>query len=188
MKTDINENTLSQLAESKHLEKSGALLQTARRKFGFVPNLLKTFASSPETLEAYLTVSDLFQNSELNRVEQQVVLIAASVENECEYCVAAHSTVAQGLGISNHTLKAVRASRSIRDPKLEALRRFTVSVVKKRGYVSKEEIDAFQTAGFKERNILDVILGVTQKTLSNYTNHIFHTTLDEAFSRNVWKK
>jgi len=169
-------------------KESEPFLNGAKKKFGFVPNLLTVLARSPKSLEAYLSVSELFGKSGLNPVEQQLVLITASISNDCEYCVAAHSTIALMQKMPEEVLVALRDGQEIPDKKLEALRQFTIHIVEKRGFVSQDDRTAFLSVGYLESNIHDVILGVTQKTLSNYTNHIFQTEVDEVFSKFAWKK
>lgn len=57
-----------------------------------------------------------------------------------------------------------------------------------RGWPSDEDIRAFTNAGYGERQILEVILGIGFKTLSNYTNHVAGTPLDTAFAKAAWSK
>ena len=57
----------------------------------------------------------------------------------------------------------------------------------KRGWVSEIDIDGFLAAGFTRAQVLEVILGVTYKTLSNYTNHVVDTPVDQAFSAREWR-
>jgi alkylhydroperoxidase family enzyme len=71
-------------------EASRPLLEGAKRKNGFIPNLLGVLAEAPAALEAYISVSDLLAKSSLTAAERETVLIAASIRNGCDYCVAAH--------------------------------------------------------------------------------------------------
>lgn len=167
-------------------EASRSLLEGVQKGLGFIPNLLAGFAESPTALEGYLTISKIFGQSSLSPTEQQVVLLTASVENECDYCVAAHTTIGQGQQVDQAVLDALRDDEQLPDPKLEALRRFTKAVVRDRGWVSEAEQSAFLTAGYRKSQALEVVVGVAQKILSNYTNHLSETPLDEAFQSNRW--
>ncbi|MBB6350003.1 carboxymuconolactone decarboxylase family protein [Nonomuraea muscovyensis] len=73
-------------------------------------------------------------------------------------------------------------------PMLEAARRLTQAMVARRGWVDDDEIEAFLAAGYTRRNVLDIVLGVGMKTLSNYTNHIAHTPLDPAWQEQEWTR
>ena len=48
-------------------------------------------------------------------------------------------------------------------------------------------IEAFRDAGYTRANLLEVVLGVGLKTLSNYTNHLAGTPVDEPFRDLVWQ-
>lgn len=163
-------------------------LAQAKQAYGFLPNLLSVLAQAPQALKAYLDLSGLFSKSSLSPAEQQVVLLSASLENECHYCVAAHTAVAQMSGVSSDVIHALRNDLNLADPKLEALRAFTRTVVKSRGWVSEVDFQSFLAAGYRGQQALEVILGVTLKTLSNYANHLAETPLDSVFEAHAWSK
>lgn len=168
-------------------EDSKPSLEAVKKAFGFVPNLIGTLAASPTATKAYLTVADLFGNSSLNAVEQQVVLLATSVENSCEYCVAAHSLMAKNFAKADvQIVEALRNNEALPDAKLNALANFTKQVVVKKGFVSKEELSSFINSGYSQENALEVIVGIAQKILSNYTNHLTDITLDDQFASEKW--
>lgn len=156
------------------------------KKMGFVPSLYAVFAENPAVLNAYTQLSDQFGKTGLTPLEQQVVTIAASVENECHFCVAAHTTIAEGAGLDLSVIEAVREDRAIDDPKLEALRLFTKKVVIDRGFVSDTDVDAFLQTGYDRAAVLAVIVGVALKVISNYTNHVAETPVNDAFQKHAW--
>lgn len=163
-------------------------LEAARDALGFVPNLYGVMAEAPALLEGYKALSAVFEKSSLTATERQIVLLMASYDNGCEYCVAAHSTIAAMQRVPDEVISAIRDGERIEDPKLEALRQFTSAVVTKRGWPDEAEVTDFLNAGYGRAQILEVVLGVGIKTLSNYTNHVADTPLDQAFAPNVWKK
>ena len=113
-----------------------SLLQGVQQKFGFVPNLLGTMASEPALLEAYLTLNSIFEKSSLNPTERQLVLIAVSQANGCQYCLAAHSALAMMAKVDGPLIVAAREGRPTGDHKLDALLSFTREVTSSRGYPS----------------------------------------------------
>ena len=115
------------------------------------------------------------------------MLLSVARENDCAYCVAVHSAAALQARAPEQAVEAVRTDRPIEDERLEALRRFTQAVVARRGWVDPDAVDAFLQAGYETPQILEVLAGVTQKTLSNYTNHLGETPLDEAFAAHAWQ-
>jgi uncharacterized peroxidase-related enzyme len=162
-------------------ESSRPLLEKAEGAFGFVPNILSIMAESPALLEAYMSLSEIFEKTDFDATEKQVVLLAVSHDNGCGYCLAAHSGIASMQKLPDDVIEAVVQGRKIDDDRLEALRAFTQRVVSTRGNPGSDDIDAFLKAGYSRRQLLDVIAGVGMKTLSNYTNHIAETPLDKQF-------
>lgn len=167
-------------------EAARPFLDAAKQKFGMVPNLMGVLATAPAALGSYLALTGELEGSSLTPVEQQVVLIATSAENGCEYCVSVHSAVADMVKMPSEALEALRAGRDPEDARLGALARFTRQVVEERGWVAPEDLGAFLSAGFGEPQVLEVITGVALKTISNYTNHIAGTPLDGAFESQRW--
>ena len=163
-------------------------LAKAAAAFGFLPNLLGVLAESPPLLLAYRDLDALFDQTSLTPTERQVVLLAVSSENDCQYCVAAHTAIAGMQKVPVDVIEAIRAGRPIADPRLEALRRFTASVVVMRGKQSADVASDFLSAGFTRAQALEVVLGIGLKTLSNYANEIADTPLDQAFAKAAWSK
>lgn len=163
-------------------------LAIAEKSFGFVPNLLGTMAETPELLKAYLAVGALFDQTSFTPIERQIVMLATSYENDCEYCMGAHTAIASMQKVPDEIVQAVRDGRPIADPKLEALRRLTSAVVVSRGWPNEADIAAFHRAGYGHAQVLEVILGIGLKTFANYVNHITGTPLDKTFSKVAWKK
>jgi AhpD family alkylhydroperoxidase len=161
-------------------------LQATEDKLGFVPSMYGMMANAPTLLEGYQTLSDIFGRSSLSPQEQQVVLLAVSVANQCEFCVAAHTTLAQGAGLDENIIQALREGGSIGDPRLAALAKVTQAIVGNQGWAGKE-VDEFLAAGFEQQQVMEVILAAGLKTLSNYTNHLTNPPLNEAFAKNAWK-
>ena len=167
-------------------EGSKPLLQGSQKSFGMIPNLHAVLAASPQALEAYQTLTRLFLETSLSTNEKHVLWLTINVANQCHYCVPAHTGLAKQDGVPDEIIQALRDNKELPDVRLNALRTFVLKVVDKRGEVSVADVEAFLQAGFDQRNVLDVILGVAHKTLSNYSNHITQTPVDEAFSQFEW--
>jgi uncharacterized peroxidase-related enzyme len=167
-------------------EASRAAMAAVEQKLGFLPNLLREMAEAPVTLMGYLALGDLLAETSLSPVEQQLVLASASLANRCEYCVAAHSAGLRQAGFPPDQLEALREQRALADPQLEALRAFVAAVVDTRGRPDAEVLAAFRAAGYGNRQILEVMLGVGMKTISNYVNHIADTPLDPQLRAFAW--
>ncbi|MFP8488687.1 carboxymuconolactone decarboxylase family protein [Gracilimonas sp. Q87] len=163
-------------------EDAKPLLSAAEDNYGFIPNLLGEFAEAPSVLEGYLKLNEIIGKSSFTQQEQQAAILAVSIENECHYCSAVHSTILKNqLNMDEKIVNAIRDQKTLPDNKLNALVEYTQKAVEKRGHVTDVDIQKFLDAGYTEENVLEVTLIITLKTISNYTNHIADTPLDEAF-------
>lgn len=165
-------------------------LADAKKQLGFIPNMYAVMANSPGLLESYLHTYALFRaESGFTPAEQEVIFLTISRENGCDYCMAAHSFVADNLSkVPPAVTDAIRDGQPLPDARLAALSRFTVTMLKSRGLPSRREVEDFLAAGFSERHVLEIILGIAVKTMSNYANHLFHTPVDAVFASRTWKK
>ncbi len=164
------------------------LLETSLKNNGRIPGLHGTMADAPELLAAYSFAHQQFMATSLTDEEKTVVWQAVNVEQDCHYCVPAHTGIAKMMKVDDAITEALRNETPLPTAKLEALRDFTLQVVRNRGFVSDEDTQAFLDAGFETRNILEVILGVSQKVMSNYTNHFAQTPVDTVFQKFAWER
>ncbi|MBP0903773.1 carboxymuconolactone decarboxylase family protein [Mariniflexile gromovii] len=169
-------------------EGSKSLLEQSLKQNGMIPGLHGVLAGAPGLLEAYQTIHKLFTQSSFNNEELTVVWQTINVEHECHYCVPAHTAIANMMKVDNSITEALRNETPLENPKLEALRKMTLTIVRNRGHVTQEDLNTFYAAGYEERQVLDIILGVSQKVISNYTNHIANTPVDAPFQKFAWKK
>lgn len=169
-------------------EASKPILKAAKKKIGFVPNLMATMAESPVMVESYLTLMGLFDKSELSETERQIILMTNNRLNGCTYCMAAHTAVSKMAGVNDDVIEALRSGSPIDDPKLEALRIFSVVIHETHGKPTEEQVAAFLAAGYTKQTILEVIVGTSLKVLSNYTTPIVKPNLDKAFAPMAWNE
>ena len=169
-------------------EASKPLLEQSQKAFGRLPGLHKVLAESPQAHEGYQVLHKLFTETDFDAEELTVVWQAINVENECHYCVPAHTGIAKMMKVSDEISDALRNETALPTPKLEALRTFTVQMFRQRGNVSDDQMKAFFDAGYGHRAVLDVILGMAQKTISNYVNHVAQTPVDDVFKPLAWER
>lgn len=165
---------------------SQARLKDVEQSYGFLPNLMAIFSESPAMLEAYATIANIFDKSDFTATERQIVLMTNNRLNQCTYCMTAHTTISKMQGVPEDVIEHLRNGTAMTDAKLEALRIFSSKINENRGVVSQADVDAFFAAGYSKANVLEVILGTAQKVMSNYTNHVAKTPIDDAFQANTW--
>ncbi len=170
-------------------EASVPVLEQTEKAYGFALNLFGVLAESPAALSAYVRVNGLLEeHAALSARERQIVMLAVSELNNCEYCMAAHSAVAEMSQVPAETIEALRRGDEPGDGRQAALFRFARLIAEHRGWVPEADQKAFLDAGFTTRHVLDVITILSLKTLSNYTNHLAQPPLDEAFQNKKWSK
>jgi uncharacterized peroxidase-related enzyme len=164
-------------------EDSKSLLANSKKAFGMIPNLHAVFAEAPGILAAYQQSHQLFADSSFDKNELTVVWQTINVYHNCHYCVPAHTAIAKQMGADDDITKQIKAGDDLSDDKLQALRVFTLVMLDKRGQVTKSDLKAFFDAGYHNRQVLEVILGIAQKTMSNYANAVAQTPIDEPFKK-----
>lgn len=167
-------------AEGKEKE----ILDFAHASLGFIPNMYANMANAPALLGTYLNGYKSFRTeSGLMPSEQEVVFLAISQFNGCDYCTAAHSMIADKVsGVPREVLNAIRERQPIPDQRLAALYAVTVEMVRTHGHPGQEALRDFFSAGYQERELLYLMLAIAVKTLSNFSNIAFATEVDERFA------
>src|SRR5215470_3600928 len=161
-------------------EASRPALENIQKSFGFIPNLLAIFANNPTVLQGYLRLDAFYEKGSFTSREQQLILLAVSVEN---YCTAAHSAVAKGaLHTPAEVVAAIRNNTPIPDKKLSALVTLVKELVRERGYAKGETIENFIAAGYGKEQVMELLLGIALKTISNYLEHFSPVPVDPAFA------
>lgn len=169
-------------------EDSKPLLENSQKAFGRLPGLHKVMAESPQALEGYQVLHKLFTETAFDADEMTVVWQSINVEHECHYCVPAHTGIAMRMKVSVEITQALRNETPLPSAKLEALRTFTVQLLRQRGNVFDSQLEAFFAAGYGHRAVLDIILGLSQKVMSNYINHLAETPLDAPVAPLAWTR
>ena len=169
--TTINVPTREEVSTSNQ-----AIFDNLKKGFGMVPNLFATFAHSETALATYLT----FQNakSSISGKAREVVYLVVSQVNECEYCLAAHTMVGKMSGFTDEQIIEIRHGQVSFDTKLDALARLTKGITQSRGHVDQALVEAFFAAGWTKENLVDAIILVGDKTVSNYLHSTTKVPLD----------
>ena len=169
-------------------ENSVEWLEKAEANFGMIPNVEKVMALSPQLLAGYTFMWDGFNTSTLDEQERQVVYMTANYENECDYCVPWHTILAEQSGLSKEDVTALRGGGTLSNPKHDALSIFTRCLIANRGKASQIQLQDFFDIGYTDQQALEVILALSIKLISNYTNSIAGTPLDKEVQHKRWEK
>lgn len=175
---------LNMLSVDDAAPEAAEIMRDAQKKFGFSPNMYSYMAALPSLLTTYAKGYGAFRtNAGFSPSEQETIFLAISQTNECHYCTAAHSMVATMVsGVPGDVIAQLRAGELPADPKLNALVSLTKEMVESRGRPSQNTLKAFLNAGYTENHVLGIILAISAKVISNYTNYLANTEVDAAFS------
>lgn len=143
---------------------------------GFVPNLYAVFANSEHALGNYLSLQNA--QSSLRAKEREVINLVVSQVNECVYCLSAHSVFAKMNGFSDEQILEIRKGAISFDPKLDALAKVVKSITENKGHVAPELLADFYAAGYTEGNLVDVIMVVGDKIITNYLHAVTEVPVD----------
>lgn len=157
--------------------KARAVLEGVAGKLGMVPNIMRTMANSPVTLEAYVAFSTALSKGSLSAKQREQIALAVGEANSCEYCVAAHTALGRMAGLNDDEVSASRRGAS-GDRTTAAVLAFARKAVAERGRVSDEDVSALRAAGLGDGEIAEVVGNVALNLFTNYFNHIAQTEVD----------
>ncbi|MFC0399823.1 carboxymuconolactone decarboxylase family protein [Paraburkholderia rhizosphaerae] len=169
--TTINVPTRDEVSASNQ-----AIFDKLKSSLGTVPNLYATLAHSEHALGNYLA----FQNgkSSITGKAREVVNLVVSEVNGCEYCLAAHTMIGKSLGFTDQQILEIRGGKASFDAKLDALARVTRNIAVNRGHADDAVVDAFFAAGWTKANLVDAIVVIGDKTVTNYLHGTTHVPVD----------
>lgn len=158
--------TFKVLSKNEVSPANQAIFEKLEKGLGFVPNLYATFAYNDTALGDYLTLQN--RKSTLSAKEREVVNLVVSQVNECAYCLAAHTAIGKMNGFTDQQILEIRSGQATFNPKLDALARFVHDITLNRSKPSPESVDALLVAGYSKANLIDILLVIGDKTVSNF--------------------
>lgn len=157
-------------------EANQAIFDNLEKAVGFVPNLYATYAHSNNALANYLNFANA--KTSLNAKQKEVVNLAVSQVNNCEYCLAAHTAIGKMNGFTDEQILELRSGKASFDSKLDALAKFAKNVTENRGATDEEVVNNFLNNGWTKENLIDAIVLVGDKTISNYVHSTTKVPVD----------
>ena len=157
-------------------ESNQAIFGNLEKGLGFVPNLYAYYAKSETALADYLALQN--RKSSLKAKEREVINIITSQINGCKYCQSAHTVLGKMNGFSDEQVLELRKGTASFDKKLDALVKFTESVVENKGNASQDAKSKFFEAGYTEVNMIDVVIIIGDKIISNYIHNLAGFAID----------
>lgn len=153
-----------------------AIFDNLKGGLGFVPNLYAFYAKNETALADYLALQN--RKSTLRAREREVINLVTSEVNGCRYCQSAHTVIGKMNGFSDDQILEIRGGSAGFDVKLDALVRLTKSVVENRGRATDSIVQKFFDAGYTEANLIDVVMVIGDKIISNYIHNLAGFPID----------
>ena len=168
---------ITQISPEAATGRAKDLLDAVKDKLGLVPNMTRAMANAPAVLDGYLQLSGALGKGTLPAKAREQIALAVAQANECDYCLAAHSTIGRMVGLTADQIRDSRLGTAV-DPKADALIRFALKVLDTRGQVGDRDLDEVRGAGFDDAAIAEVVANVALHVFTNYFNRMAETDLD----------
>ena len=162
-------------------------MTATRERLGYLPAPVARMATSPQLLDGFLRLNAIFENSTLDALAREVVVMTIATRNGCHVCVAMHTGRLTALGADADLISALRTARPLTDPRLEAVRVFTLQVLDTAGDVPDAALHAFLVHGHTRQNALEVVLGIGTYTMSTLANRLTRAPLDDQLAAFNWQ-
>jgi len=153
------------------------LLKAIQNQLGMVPNFLRVFAHSPDALKAFLGLHHIANHGSLDAVTRERIALALAQQNECEYCLSAHTAIGRKAGLNGAEIEANRAGTS-QDAKAAVAVKFARALVEHKGEITAAELQAMRDVGFSEADIVEVITHVGMNVLTNILGKASRVSID----------
>jgi AhpD family alkylhydroperoxidase len=145
---------------------------------GYLPAGVALMATSPDLLDGFLKLSALFEGTTLDPIARETLIMTIATRNGCHLCVAMHTARLTALDADAALVAALRGGEPLADPRLDAIRVFTLRVLDTAGHVGDPALKAFLAHGYTERNALEVVLGIGAYTMSTLANRLTGAPVD----------
>ncbi|QIL86327.1 carboxymuconolactone decarboxylase family protein [Vibrio sp. HDW18] len=169
---------MSRILPISHPQNETAITLTAiRQKLGMVPNLYATIAHSSKVLNAYLAFNQTLSEGRLTAKQRELIALAVGQANHCQYCLSAHTLLAENLGLNKDQILLAREGKA--DESLDqTIIQFAIQVIDQQGVLSDEQFNFARENGLEDELVFEVLAQITANIFTNYSNHIAQTSID----------
>jgi uncharacterized peroxidase-related enzyme len=157
--------------------KAKDLLEAVQAKLKITPNMTRVMANSPAVLEGYLSFSGALAGGSLNPRLREQLALEVGEQNQCQYCVSAHTAIGKMVGLSDGEIESARDAQSS-SPKAAAALLFARQIVEKRGKATEADVNAVRSAGFTDGEIAEIVAQVALNIFTNYFNNTAGVEVD----------
>ena len=155
-----------------------ARIVKVQEKSGFIPNVFLVLAHRPDEFRAFFAYHDALmeKGGNLTKAEREMIVVATSAANQCQYCVVAHGAILR-IRAKNPLVAdqvAVNYRKADITPRQKAMLDFAMKVAFEAYAVDEPEIDRLKQYGFDEEDVWDIaaiaaFFGMSNR-IANVTN------------------
>jgi ribosomal-protein-alanine N-acetyltransferase len=164
-------------------------MTATRNHLGYLPAGMARMAASPQLMDGFLRLTAIFENTTLEPVAREVVVMTMATRNRCHICVAMHTARLTALGADPDLIEALRdpdRAEPLPDERLDAVRVFALRVLDTAGDVGDQALQDFLAAGYTTQNALEVVLGIGTYTMSTLANRLTGAPVDDQLAAYAW--
>lgn len=153
------------------------ILDAVKRNFGRVPLGVRVLANSAAALAAWWDFERALDTGSLPRSLREQIAILTSSQNQCQYCVSAHTSAAMSFGVSPHDARSAQQGQATEAETAAALA-FALDALQNRGDVSEAALVAARIAGWSDSQLLEILAVVAINSFNNYYTRFVQPPLD----------
>lgn len=146
-----------------------AILSDINTAFGNTPNMFRAVANSSAALKSMWSAFAALGNGVIPAKLGEQIAVAIANQNQCEYCLAAHTVLGQKAGASSAEMAAAQSGNSY-DAKTDAVLKFVLKVVNQRAQINKEDVEFLRLHGYGDEHIVEIMAHVALNLYTNYIN------------------
>jgi AhpD family alkylhydroperoxidase len=164
-------------------------MTATRDHLGYLPAGMARMAASPQLIDGFLRLTAIFENTSLEPVAREVLVMTMATRNRCHICVAMHTARLTALGADPGLVEALRdpdRTEPLPDERLDAVRVFVLRVLDTAGDVGEQPLRDFLAAGYTTQNALEVVLGIGTYTMSTLANRLTGAPVDDQLAAYAW--
>jgi AhpD family alkylhydroperoxidase len=160
---------------------SRRVMTATERHLGYLPAATARMAESPHLLDGVMTLIGTFDGCTLDPLAREVLVMTIATRNGCHLCIAMHTARLAAMGADPELVAGLRRGpgEPLADPRLEAIRAFTLRVLETAGDVGGDALGEFLARGYSPRNALEVVLGIGTYTMSTLANRLIQAPVDD---------
>jgi 4-carboxymuconolactone decarboxylase len=160
-------------------------IRAVQDKAGFVPNVFVALAHRPDEFRAFFAYHDALMEKEggLTKAEREMIVVATSGANQCQYCVVAHGAIlrvrAKDPLVADQV--AINYRKADISERQRAMLDFAMKVSQRSGEVGEADFEPLRTHGWSDEDIWDIAAISAFFALSNRMANVLNMRPNDEF-------